>query len=577
MTSHFTARALAVALALTGLAQAQVSCFEPNFGTVVGIGDDVLFPIQPIGFAFPLGGTTYTDVHITTNGKFYLSNAGVPAPGTSGCCSGTSAGLRGTTATAPPTIAPLWHDLNVTAPGAVYLNNPLTSPTRTVITWDRTIEFGDATATRFTVQCQLYPTGEVVFYYSSNTLVRTTGTCLVGLSPGGGAAEPGVTDLSLGASTTVPTVYELFNNTTLPFDMPNNGVVFVPNLAGGYDVFAAPCIPASSSPYGAGCSAGPCAAYEQFTTGIDVNGVDLVFSPNGNGGYFVTGATGLFDPNVGAALAAGDDTLAVNNPLGFSFPYCGTSTSAIDVCSNGFVWLQTGSTTSTDFTESTAELLTLQDRICAVWDDFNFLTTGTLSFNALPGKAIVTWANVPEFGGTNSNTFQLQLFPTGQFVVSASSLANLDAIIGYAYAAPGTGFVADLSATPFDTGAAGAAIGLSAAAGSRPLINATFNADVTNVPVGSGIVAWLFGFAQQSLDLTFIGAPTCFLLNTNDAFWFGYGATSPITPVSFFVPNLPALSGAQLQSQAVTVGAPGSVNASGLLFSNGLTLTFSAF
>lgn len=573
MSSFSALRAAALAVALTGLASAQITCFEPNFGTSLGTGDDTLFPIQSLGFAFPLGASTYTDIHVSTNGFAYLSNAGVPAPGGSGCCTGSASGLVGGT----PRVATLWHDLNVTSPGAVYLNL-LSSPTRAVITWDRTLEFGDGTNTRFTAQAQLYQTGEVVFYYSANSAVRTSGDCLVGLSPGGAVADPGATNLSAGGSTTVPTVYEIFNNSTALFDLANNGVVFAPNAGGGYDIFAAPCIPASSSPYGAGCSAGPCAAYEQFTAGIDVASTDLVFTPNGNGGYVVTSATGSYDTNTGTAfVGAGDDDLFVNNALGFSFPYCGTSTSAIDVCTNGFVWLQTGSSVSADFSESTAELLTLQDRIAVNWDDFNFTGGGTLSFNALPGKALVTWDGVPEFSTTNLNTFHLQLFPSGVFIISLPTLANLDAVIGYAAGAPGTGYVADLSATPFNTGAAGVAIGLAAQFGSRPLINANFNADVTNVPAGSSVIAWLFGFAQQSLDLSFIGAPSCFLLNTNDAFWFGYPATAGVTPVSFFVPNIPALSGAQLQSQAVTVGAPGSVNAAGLLLSNGLTLTFSAF
>ncbi len=567
MTSLSTFRALSVAIALAGAATAQVQCFEPSFGTLLGTGDDTLFAIQPIGFAFQLGASTYTDMHITTNGKLYLSNAGVPAPGSSGCCSGSSSGLRGTTATAPPTIAPWWHDLVVSAPGGIYINR-LSSPTRTVITWDRFVEFGNATV--MTMQVQLYGTGEVVFYYTSNVLVRTSGTCLTGLSPGAAAAEPGVTNLSAGASTAVPTVYELFNNTTLPFDLGNQGLVFVPNLGGGYDVSAAPCVPASSAPYGVGCSPGPCAASELFTTGIDVNGVDLVFTPHLNGGYDVTATTGLFDANVGTDLLAGDDTLHLNNALGFSFPYCGTATSAIDICSNGFVWLQTGSNSSTDFSESIAELLGQSDRIAVLWDDYDGTVAGTVHFNAVAGKAMATWNGISEFGAANANTFQLQLFPDGHFVISISSVVNLDAVIGYAAGAPGAGFAADFSAAPFNTGPAGPKVNLAAQSGSRPLIGGSFNVDVGNLPGATAHVAWLFGIAQASFDLTPYGVPNCALLHTNEVFWFGQPASAPGAVMTLFVPSIPALAGVSVQSQVLVLNS-NPVLISG---SNGLTLTF---
>jgi hypothetical protein len=566
MTSLSALRAIALATALAGAATAQVQCFEPSFGALLGTGDDTLFAIQPIGFTFTLGSGSYTDMHISTNGKLYLSNAGVPTPGSNGCCTGSASGL----VSGAPTISPWWHDLDASSPGGVYVNR-LSSPTRTVITWDQTLEFGNAT--RMTFQAQLYASGEVVFYYAANVLVRTSGDCLVGLSPGGAVADPGQSDLSSSPSTSVPTAYQLFNSSASPFDLANNGVVFAPNLGGGYDISAAPCIPAASLAYGAGCSPGPCAAYELFTAGIDVNGTDLVFTPNVNGGYDVTAATGLFDSNLGTDLVADDDSLHVNNALGFSFPYCGTSTSAIDVCSNGFVWLQTGAALSADFSESIAELVTLPDRIAVLWDDYDAGTAGTVHFNAVSGKAIVTWNGVTEFSAANANTFQLQLFPDGHFVISVSSVVNADALIGYAAGAPGTGYAADLSATPFYTGAQGPAVRLAAQSGSRPIIGGSFNVDVTNLPGSTAHVAWMFGFAQASFDLTPYGIPNCALLHTNEAFWFGQTASSPSATMTLAIPPIGALAGAVLQSQVLVLDA----NPLLISGSNGLSLTFGGF
>src|SRR5690606_18697364 len=58
-------------------ATASAQCFEPVFGvqlaTATALTGDVQLPGVPLGFAFPLGGTTYTDVHVCDKGYVYLS------------------------------------------------------------------------------------------------------------------------------------------------------------------------------------------------------------------------------------------------------------------------------------------------------------------------------------------------------------------------------------------------------------------------------------------------------------------------------------------------------------------------
>jgi hypothetical protein len=125
-------RALVFAALLAAPAVAQ--CFEPNFGTPLAspgqLVGDIELPIQPIGFAFPLGSTTYTDLHITDKGYVWLSNAGVPATGGVDF-SATAQEL----ATDAPRIAPLWSDLQALATNnaQIHVNS---SPMRCVVTWE---------------------------------------------------------------------------------------------------------------------------------------------------------------------------------------------------------------------------------------------------------------------------------------------------------------------------------------------------------------------------------------------------------------------------------------------------------
>ena len=135
---HKTLTALAVGL-LVPIAAAQCP-LDPALGTLQPyVAFDYVYPIQPIGFAFPFGGATYSNVHITTKGMLYLSNAGVPAPG-SADYTATSAELVG----GPPRICPFWTDMGVDATGGVYLNSTATECT---ITWKNAMGYGNTLPT----------------------------------------------------------------------------------------------------------------------------------------------------------------------------------------------------------------------------------------------------------------------------------------------------------------------------------------------------------------------------------------------------------------------------------------------
>src|SRR5688572_11590986 len=156
---------IAVTLALGLLAPAATAqCFESNFGTPLVAGTvygDFILPIQSIGFPFPLGGTTYADVHIADKGHVYLSNANVPPPPVLPDFSATAAEL----ASGEPRICALWSDLQITSAnaGQIYINR---SAGRCVITWHN-LSCYLGTCGTFDMQLQLLATGEVVVFYGA--------------------------------------------------------------------------------------------------------------------------------------------------------------------------------------------------------------------------------------------------------------------------------------------------------------------------------------------------------------------------------------------------------------------------
>src|SRR5690606_28656940 len=105
---------------------------------------------------------------------------GVPAPGGTGCCAGSTATL----VAGSPIIAPFWSDhvCDGTGNGSQIFFN--TAPGRAVITWSDLVEYPVAGNNVYTFQVQLYATGEIFFTYDERCQIATAGDLLVGMSEG---------------------------------------------------------------------------------------------------------------------------------------------------------------------------------------------------------------------------------------------------------------------------------------------------------------------------------------------------------------------------------------------------------
>lgn len=588
-TAKYLVRGALAALCTTVFLHAQ--CAEAQFGTSLGAGDDVVFPIQPIGFPFPFNGTTYTDVHISTNGLVYLSNAGVPAPGGTGCCSGTTAAL----VAGGPKIGAAWNDHVADGPGFVYYNN--TIPGKAVITWDQVRRYGTTTP-RYTFQLVLGIAGDITVAFDS-TFAVPSGTCLVGMSEGVPAIAGPAADLSAGGASATNTTYELFDNLALPFDLAGQSVLFFPTSPGpGWSWISIPCPRGSHVSYGDGCYPGYTgygSFYEFFpTNAIDLANTSMSMLPIGNGYVVMPGVTAYVPPVSPQVIALFDDDESQVS-LSSAFVYPGGITNTLTVCSNGFVSVATGNTI--DYWPD--PLVFLDEPVTAFWSwhDFNPSAAGSgqVKFEEIGGVAYITWDGVYSYGTSNPETMQFQFdLNTGavhvvwgqiggagnQFLVgySAGGVSVDPGSIDLTAALPGTFTVygADLSTQ----------LVLKAAPSAVPggAVNFTVSGIPDyNPPSGLYLAAHILSYSPipaPGIDLGFLGAAGCpLLVATLDIITPMVGFSETLS-LSFPVPPLAPL-GASAASQALGLFTPftmpGGNNAAGITSSNGIISTVGAW
>jgi hypothetical protein len=251
--------ALGIAATQSTVVYAQPAVWESQTGATLpgqaldNINDDTV-NLTFGSMSFPFAGKTYTGndtLNISSNG--FISLGGDNGPG---CCDGDPTALTGD---AFPRIAPFWTDLNpngVAGGGDVFINtfNDDDDPAidRIVITFATGFADCAYNACSTLVQVQLLEDGTIIFGY--NGIVQNdnqTSDILIGLSPGNGAADPGNTVFSTDVpfdSMLEPTIYQLFSPPQ-DFDLDDTNLVFTPNGMGGFNVDdTLPDPPPSSAP-----------------------------------------------------------------------------------------------------------------------------------------------------------------------------------------------------------------------------------------------------------------------------------------------------------------------------------------
>jgi hypothetical protein len=174
-------------------------------GFLLNLGDDASQELA-LGFTFPFNGTDYTSVWVNSNGNLTFGSGDTDF-------SESVAELLND----QPRIAPLWDDLSPNNGGLVIADGDAASMT---VTFSGVPEFPSTGSNTFSVT--LFATGNYIVSYGGVTAIDG----LVGTTQGGGAANPGPTNLSDGGPfSRSGTTYELFNAGN-PFDLTGEVLMF---------------------------------------------------------------------------------------------------------------------------------------------------------------------------------------------------------------------------------------------------------------------------------------------------------------------------------------------------------------
>jgi hypothetical protein len=567
-------RSAALAVLATGALVAQAPCWETNLGASLALGDDTYSSALTLGFPFTFGGTPYTSIVVCSNGYVWLGTA-APA-GIAPDYTPTEAELS----SQGPRIAPLWLDFNPTIAGSgnIWFNTfpPAGSvPGRAVITWSNVFEYGGTTP--LSMQLTLTDTNNIIIHYDSNMAVVNGGNFapsnhVMGTSNGTGTVHQVDFNALPIVSAGNPTLYQTVTRGSFPY--VGRDFEFTSDGAGGFVVLARPlCASGAFQTYGTGCPRGM-SAYELFETpgAFDLSNTSMQFIPNGSGGYIVAPGPG-FDTSYANPITMTDDSILAAQPLGFTFQYGGAANTAVDLSSNGMIYMAGGAHNVINGYPDAPTLLNDPNPIIGfLWQDLDLGTAGQAYWDLTPGSAMYTIVGAPYWNQGGSNDAQLKLLSSGSFIMSwrnAASTAGGPCMVGVSEgngaANPGP---TDWSVSlPLTLGPPGAQpLSLATAADSRPGIGLTFTMQIGHIPAGTALGAMVLSFTRQNIDLSPLGMTGCHQyvgLDASVVLVFG-GATQNF---NLNIPNSAIYLGLLLRAEAAAFSS--GLNPFGVIASNG--------
>ncbi|MFQ6026848.1 MAG: hypothetical protein ACE5Q6_04950, partial [Dehalococcoidia bacterium] len=173
------------------------------------------------------------------------------------------------------------------------------------------------------------------------------------------------------------------------------------------------------------------------------DGTGIALSPTAGGFDVSAPAPATLDPGIGAALSLTDDD-SEEVLLLAAFPFLGTSYSSVFVNSDGNITLGAGDSAST--ARNASRHIGGPPRVSPLFADLNPDSGGTVNADVRADRLVVTWSAVPEFGTTNSNTFQTILHTSGAIEFVYDSLDAEFAVVGVAEG-NGTGPINEIDLT----------------------------------------------------------------------------------------------------------------------------------
>ena len=571
---------LLVGLTVSLLAHSAIAQCITASGTLVGNTPDSIYPAVPIGFAFPLNGVTYTDIHCSDHGICFLSNGGVPAPPVATPLVYNV--LLSDLVANGPVLAPFWADHTTGTAGAVWIDHP--SSTQCVLKWVDVQTF-PSQLPAFSFQMTLDASGSVDLAFDANADnygSTFAANAIVGATSGAGATLPASSDLSMTGVTLDPTVYEEF---TAPndFDLTGQALQLLPASPGWVWIpQAGPC--ARKETYGRGCVSGFGSFYQLFanatTASAGLSNQSLSLTPTSTGYVAVWGGATFVPPTAGTPLSPGDDgDVAYMPSIALPTPFGPQST--LQVSGNAII---TFGTFPPSFPVGPPWVPNASDFLgnggLYAWHDYNVTEGGQILAEEIGGVLYITYDNVDSypFGTPNLSTLQFQLdLNNGNLAIvwltvdnDPSSAFGSGHLVGLT--PPGMsldpGSINLATQLPLVTEADMAGLALDS---NPPVLGSGWNLTTSNIDPASPISITFFGDARldPGLPLTFIGlpAPGCSVyINTILGNLVGFNVAGAST-VTLPIPGTMSLTGAIVTAQSISLTT---LNAANLLTSNGV-------
>ncbi|MEO0481356.1 MAG: hypothetical protein AAF196_17950 [Planctomycetota bacterium] len=316
-------------------------------------------------------------------------------------------------------------------------------------------------------------------------------------------------------------------------------------------------------------------------TNADLQGSEVVFTPNGLGGYVVTSTTtgsGLVPPGAGAATFTSLPT-GLTGPIALGVPVTGpdgTSTNTIEVSRTGRVTFGTSATPPSPLGGLQLDDILSGAPSVVLGADYDLSTIGSgpLTVEEFPvaGEVHITWTSVQEFGQNNSLTTQIVLSTQGILRLRFESFSPIaNSIVGISQGGPTAAMAmplqfVDLSSaasTSIDSGQL--TVGPILRALNRPVQGGVLTVQLERIRPSSIGQFLSIGFSNPTL--IFLTPPTgpCVLWSSGESTLNINGAL----PVSTNLPPNPAFAGLELFLQGFSLD-PTATNPFFVEFSNGV-------
>jgi hypothetical protein len=435
-------------------------------------------------------------------------------------------------------------------------------------------------------------------FYSNNTPAASIIPCAVPIAAGTFIGILGACTSTVGSTTS----YNSYTNLAGPFQ---SDILGIPTTitrfgtqfgigAGGnnpcwqeaaatlsrVEVYIAPAGPgvATNTTLGAGCIRSYASLYENFAAAaaFDLASSTMSLFPSGGGYLALPGAATFVPPTAAATSVAIGDNVQQTVSLSSPFPYPGGSTSALTICSNGFV--SVASTNGVAAAPAPAAMLGFPATAWGDWHDYAPTggANGNVKFEQAGTLSIVTWLAVVDATSTTASTWQLQ-FDRASGVVhyvwqSMSALGNGHLVFfspGGPNLDPGS---TDLSvALPLGQVSTGTVDinPLTQSASTRPVTGTSWNLTTSNIPANGVLGVEVLGSTDPGLnDLTLLGLPGCGLRASLDLLT-AYPVSGASHSYSLAIPNNIAFVGISLFTTGAVFQVP-PVNAFGAITANGI-------